>query len=66
MISSVCVLKKHGGGENMHSVFKGFFCANVHFKAKSRKVVGKEGDPFFGVGPGFKNNCAIFYIYNLE
>ena len=53
---SVRVLKKPGGGENMHSVFEGFFCAYVHFKDKSSKVVGKEGDPFFDVGPVFKNN----------
>ena len=39
-----------------------FFCANVYFKAKPRKVVRREGDPFFDVGPVFKKNCAVVYI----
>ena len=60
------MLKKHGGGGNTHSVFEVFFCANVHFEAKPSKVIGKEGDPFFNVGPGFKKKCAIVYIEYAE
>ena len=45
---------------------EGGFCANVHFKAQVRKVVGEEGDPSFGVCPGFKNKCAIIYIEHAE
>ena len=63
---SVRVLKKPGGGENTHSVLEVFLCANVHFKAKPSKVVGNEGDPFFDVGPGFKNKCTIIYVKNVE
>ena len=62
MSGSVCVLKKPWGGKNTHSVFEGFFCASVHSKAEPSKVIGKEGDPFFDVGPGFKNKCAVVYI----
>ena len=53
MSGSVRILKKHGGGENTHSVFKVFFCANVHFESKPSKVIVKEVDPSFYVGPGF-------------
>ena len=60
------MLKKPGGGENTHSVLEVFLCANVHFKAKPSKVVGNEGDPFFDVGPGFKNKCTIIYVKNVE
>ena len=63
MSDSVRLLNKPGGGENMNLVFEVFFiCANVNFKAKPSKVVGKEGGPFFDVGPGFKNKCAVAYI----
>ena len=59
----VFVLKKPGGGENTHSVFDGFSSRfNVHFKSKPSKVVGREGDPFFDVSPGFKNKCTVVYI----
>ena len=54
---SVCVLNKPRGGVNTHSLFEGFFCAKVHFEAKPSKVIRKEGDPFFDVGPGFKKNA---------
>ena len=66
MSGSVRVLKKSGGGENAHSVFEVFFFANVHFEAKPSEVIGKEGDPFFDVGPGLKNKCDIVYIYHAE
>ena len=59
---SVRVLEKPGGKKNMHSVFDDFFRADVHFKSKPRKVVGKEGDPFLNVRPRFKNECAVVYI----
>ena len=59
MGGSVLVLEKPGGGKITHSVFKVFFCANVHFKAEPSKVIGKEGDPFFDVGPGFKKNSPL-------
>ena len=58
----VCALKETGGGKKMHSVFEGFFRANVHFDAKPSKVVREEGDPFFDVGPGFKDKSAVIYI----
>ena len=48
------MLKKPGCRENTHSVFEGFFCANVHFEAKPIKVVGKEGDTSFNVCPELK------------
>ena len=55
MSGSVVVLKKPGGGENTHSVFKVFFSVPMFvFEAKPRKVVGEEGDPSFDVGPEFK------------
>ena len=41
---------------------RGFFCANVHFKAKPSKVVGEDIDPSFDVGPGFKSKCVVIYI----
>ena len=62
MIGSVRVLNKPGGRNNTLSVFEVFFCANVHFEAKPSEVIRKEGDNFFDVGPGFKNECAIVYI----
>ena len=58
----VRVLKKPGGGENTHSVFEGFLVLIVHFKSEPSKVVGKEGNPFFNVSPGFKNKCTVVYI----
>ena len=66
MSVSVCALKKPGGGKNIYSVRKVFLFANVHFEAKPSKVVGKEGDPSFDVGPGFKNKCAIIHIEHAE
>ena len=36
---------------NMHSVSEVFFHADVHFKSKPSKLVGKEGDAFFNVSP---------------
>ena len=66
MNGSVCVLKKPGGGKNTHSVFEGFFCANMYFEAKLIEVIGKEGGPSFYVGPGFKNKYAIVYIDHAE
>ena len=51
---NVRALKKPGDRKNTHTVFEGFFCANVYFEAKPRKVVGEEGDPSFDVGPEFK------------
>ena len=67
MSGSVRVLKKPRGGENTNSVFEVFFsCANMYFKAKPRKVVGKEGDSFFDVGPGFKKKCTVIYIEHAE
>ena len=59
---SVCVLKKPGGGKNKHSVFEVFSRADVHFKSKPIKVVGKEGDPFFNFSTRFKNKCSVVYI----
>ena len=56
MSGGVFVLKKPGGRGNKHSVSEGFLCVNVYFEAKPSKVIRKEGDPFFGVGPGFKKN----------
>ena len=53
MSASVRTFKKPGGRNNLYSIFKGFFCANVHFEAKLSKVVGEEVDPSFYVGPGF-------------
>ena len=47
-------------GKNTHSVFEGFlFGANVYSEAKPNKVVGEEGDPFFGVGHGFKEKFSV-------
>ena len=66
MSGSICVFKKPGGGENVHSVLKIFFCANDNIKAKLSKVIGKEGALSFDVGPGFKNKCAIVYIEHAE
>ena len=43
---SVRVLEKPGGKKNMYSVFDDFFRADVHFKSKPRKVVGKGVIPF--------------------
>ena len=51
MSGSVCVFKNLGAEKNTQSVFKVFFCASVHFKAKPSKVVVKGGDPFFNVDP---------------
>ena len=51
----VCALKETGVGKKTHSVFEVFFCANVNFEAKLRKVVREEVDPFFDVDPGFKD-----------
>ena len=62
MSGSVCVLKKPGGGENMHSVFEVFFHAGVHLKSEPRKVVGKDGNTFFNVSPRFKKKCPVVYI----
>ena len=45
---------------------RGFFCTNVHFEAKPRKVVREEGDPFLYVGTGFKDKCAVIYINHVE
>ena len=60
---SIPVLKKPGGGgEICIQSSRGFFCANVHFNAKPRKVIRKEGDPSLDVGTGFKNKCLIIYI----
>ena len=59
VIGSVHALKKPGGGKNKHSVFKKFsFYANVYFEAKSRTLVGEEGDPSFDVGPGLKKQMC--------
>ena len=61
------VLKKYGGGKNMHQFFKGIFsCANVHFGAKTGEVVGEEGDSYFDFSPGSKDRCTIIYIKNAE
>ena len=66
MSGSVCVLKKSEGGKDTHSVFEVFSHADVHFKSEPKKVVGKEGNPFFNVSPGFKNKCAVVYIEHAE
>ena len=58
--------KKPGCGKRMHPVFRDFFCANVHFEAKLREVVGEEGHYFFYVGPVFKDKCAVIYINHSE
>ena len=55
-------LMKHVGRKNMHSGFEWFFCAKVDFETKLSEVVREEGDPFFDVGTGFKDKCAVIFI----
>ena len=64
--SNARALKKPRGRKKNYSVFKVFFCVNAHFEAKPSKVVKYGGDPFFDVGPGFKNKCTIIYVKNVE
>ena len=66
VIGSIRVLKKPREMKNTHSVVEGFFHSGVHFKSEPSKVVGKEGDTFFNVSPGFKNKCAVVYIEHAE
>ena len=68
MSGSVCVLKKLGGGENTHSVFEFFFCANVHFEAKPSEVIRKEGDPSLDVGPELRKNApsSTYSMHNIS
>ena len=40
--SSVCLLKKPGGGENTHSVFEGVFLCLCAFQVQTEKS-GREG-----------------------
>ena len=62
----VHVLKKPGVRKNMNSVFRDFSCANVNSEAKTGKVVREEGDSSLGVSPGFKYECTVVYIENVE
>ena len=57
----VRVLKKPGGGKIRIQSLMVFYRSDVHFKSETVKVVGKEGDPFFDVSPGFKEKCAVVY-----
>ena len=49
MSVSFCVLNKPGGGKIHIQSLSFTFFANVHFEAKLRKVIRKDGDPFFDV-----------------
>ena len=62
----MCVKETLGQVKYAFSIRGGFFCANVHFEAKPSEVIKKEGDPFFDVGPGFRNKCTIVYIEHAE
>ena len=62
----VHALKKPGIRKNKYSLFEGFFPVSMYFKAKLIEVIGKNGDPFFYVGPGFKDKCAVIYIKHSE
>ena len=59
---SVSVVKKPGAGKIRIQSLRVFLRAYVHFKSEPSKVVGKEGNPFFKVSPGFKNECVVVYI----
>ena len=40
----------------------------MHFEAKPSKVIGKEGDPFFDVGPRFKESfsSSTYSMHNIS